>query len=82
MESAADSSWKGYSLAERDRRWNAVRQRAADAGFDCIFIPLTVDPENLRTSSAGSSRRRPAIQDHPSRLVPAGRPERTPGGQM
>jgi Xaa-Pro aminopeptidase len=32
--------WNGYSLAERDRRWNAVRARAAEAGFDCIFVPL------------------------------------------
>src|SRR5206468_1519437 len=29
-----------YSLAERDRRWNAVRANAAQAGFDCTFIPL------------------------------------------
>lgn len=40
MESPADSSWKGYSLAERERRWNAVRARAAEAGFDCVFVPL------------------------------------------
>ncbi|MPZ13024.1 MAG: hypothetical protein GEU73_01125 [Chloroflexi bacterium] len=53
MEAAADSQWQGYSMAERDRRWSAVRQHAAVAGFDCIFIPLTVDPTNLRTSSAG-----------------------------
>jgi Xaa-Pro aminopeptidase len=32
--------WNGYSLAERDRRWRAVRDRAAEAGFDCILIPL------------------------------------------
>jgi hypothetical protein len=32
--------WDGYSLAERDRRWNAVRAAAASAGFDCIFVPL------------------------------------------
>ena len=32
--------WSGYSLAERDRRWQAVRQNAAKAGFDCILIPL------------------------------------------
>jgi Xaa-Pro aminopeptidase len=32
--------WSGYSLAERDRRWNAVRDRAAHAGLDCIFVPL------------------------------------------
>jgi len=32
--------WDRYSLAERDRRWNAVRANAARAGFDCIFVPL------------------------------------------
>lgn len=32
--------WNGYSLAERDRRWNAVRAGAAKAGFDCILVPL------------------------------------------
>src|ERR1043166_2193696 len=32
--------WSGYSLAERDRRWAAVRERAAEAGFDCILVPL------------------------------------------
>ena len=32
--------WDGYSLAERDRRWNAVRAGGATAGFDCIFVPL------------------------------------------
>ena len=32
--------WNGYSLAERDRRWNAVRAGAARAGFDCILVPL------------------------------------------
>lgn len=32
--------WNGYSLAERDRRWRAVRERAAKAGFDCVLIPL------------------------------------------
>jgi Xaa-Pro aminopeptidase len=32
--------WSGYSLAERDRRWQAVREHAGKAGFDCIFIPL------------------------------------------
>ena len=32
--------WSGYSLAERDRRWNAVRENAAKAGFDCILVPL------------------------------------------
>lgn len=32
--------WEGYSLAERDRRWNAVRAKAVEAGFDCIFTPV------------------------------------------
>jgi Xaa-Pro aminopeptidase len=32
--------WSGYSLAERDRRWRAVREHAAKAGFDCILVPL------------------------------------------
>ena len=32
--------WNGYSLAERDRRWNAVREQAASAGFDSILVPL------------------------------------------
>lgn len=32
--------WAGYSLTERDRRWQAVRENAANAGFDCIFVPL------------------------------------------
>ena len=32
--------WNGYSLAERDRRWQAVRESAAKAGLDCIFVPL------------------------------------------
>jgi Xaa-Pro dipeptidase len=47
-------AWKGYSVAERDRRWSAVRTNAATAGFDCVFVPLCVDPGNLRTSSAGA----------------------------
>lgn len=32
--------WADYSLAERDRRWSAVRERGKKAGFDCIFVPL------------------------------------------
>lgn len=40
MEAAADTSWKGYSLAERDRRWQTVRRYAAEAGLDCIFVPI------------------------------------------
>ena len=40
MEEPADSTWRGYSLAERDRRWGAVRANAAREGFDCVFVPL------------------------------------------
>jgi Xaa-Pro aminopeptidase len=32
--------WSGYSLTERDRRWQAVRENAGKAGFDCILVPL------------------------------------------
>jgi len=32
--------WSGYSLAERDRRWKAVRENAAKAVFDCVLVPL------------------------------------------
>ena len=32
--------WNGFSLAERDRRWNAVRENARRAGFDCVLVPL------------------------------------------
>jgi Xaa-Pro dipeptidase len=32
--------WADYSLAERDRRWKAVRESGKKAGFDCIFVPL------------------------------------------
>jgi Xaa-Pro aminopeptidase len=32
--------WSGYSLAERERRWKAVRENAAKAGLDCILVPL------------------------------------------
>jgi Xaa-Pro dipeptidase len=50
MEAPADTTWKGFSLAERDRRWSAVRKQAADAGFDCILIPLCVDGRNQHLS--------------------------------
>lgn len=32
--------WMGYSVAERDRRWNAVRANAAKEGLDCVWVPL------------------------------------------
>ncbi len=32
--------WNGYSLAERERRWQAVRAHAARAGVNCILVPL------------------------------------------
>ena len=37
---ATVGAWQGYSLAERDRRWNAVRESAAKRGLDCIWVPL------------------------------------------
>ncbi|HZT07008.1 MAG TPA: hypothetical protein VFC51_08245, partial [Chloroflexota bacterium] len=51
MQLAADAVWNGYSVAERDRRWKTVRENAGRAGFDCIFVPQTVDPDNLYLSS-------------------------------
>ena len=50
MEAPADITWRGYSLAERDWRWQRVRENAAKAGFDCIFVPLCVDGRNLHLS--------------------------------
>ena len=50
MEAPADTTWKGFSLAERDRRWEAVRKHAAKAGFDCILVPLCVDGRNQHLS--------------------------------
>jgi Xaa-Pro dipeptidase len=32
--------WADYSIAERDRRWKAVKDAGKKAGFDCIFVPL------------------------------------------
>jgi Xaa-Pro dipeptidase len=32
--------WSDYSIDERDRRWKAVKESGAKAGFDCIFVPL------------------------------------------
>lgn len=37
-------------MAERDWRWRRVREGAAEAGFDCIFVPLCVDGRNLHLS--------------------------------
>jgi Xaa-Pro aminopeptidase len=50
METAAETSWTGFSLAERDRRWNAVRANATRAGYDCTFVPLCCDGRNLHLS--------------------------------
>lgn len=50
MESPAETTWKGFSLADRDRRWQRVRDSAAKADFDCIFVPLCVDGRNLHLS--------------------------------
>lgn len=50
MEAAADATWKGFSLAERDRRWSTVRANAAKDGLDCVFVPLCLDGRNLHLS--------------------------------
>jgi len=50
METPADVTWKGYSLTERDWRWQAVRANVANAGLDCIFVPLCIDGKNLHLS--------------------------------
>jgi len=50
MEAAAEIKWRGYSLAERDWRWQRVRDGAAKAGLDCVFVPLCVDGRNLHLS--------------------------------
>ncbi len=50
MEAPAGITWRGYSLAERDWRWRRVRENAAQAGFDCVFVPLCVDGRNLHLS--------------------------------
>ncbi|HYY24706.1 MAG TPA: M24 family metallopeptidase [Candidatus Udaeobacter sp.] len=50
MEPPADLAWNGYTLAERDWRWQRVRDNAAKAGFDCTFVPLCVDSRNLHLS--------------------------------
>lgn len=50
MEAPADIGWNGYSLGERDWRWQRVRANAATAGFDCILVPLCVDGRNLHLS--------------------------------
>ena len=50
LEAAADTTWKGFSLAERDRRWSTVRANAAAAGLDCVWVPLCLDPRNFALS--------------------------------
>src|SRR5437870_5057455 len=50
MEAAADTTWNGFSVAERDQRWDAVRANAGRAGFDCTFLPLCCDGRNLHLS--------------------------------
>ena len=50
MEAPAEIQWEGYSLAERDWRWQRVRANAAQAGFDSILVPLCVDGRNLHLS--------------------------------
>ena len=50
LETAAESTWKGFTLAERDRRWRSVRDHAASAGLDCTLVPLCIDGRNLHLS--------------------------------
>ena len=50
MESPAEITWQGYSLTERDWRWQRVRENAAKANLDCVFVPLCVDGRNLHLS--------------------------------
>jgi Xaa-Pro aminopeptidase len=50
MEAPAETTWRGFSLAERDRRWRMVRENAVKAGFDCTFVPLCIDGRNLHLS--------------------------------
>lgn len=69
--------WKGFSLAERDRRWNAVRERAAAAGFDGILVPYCIDGVNLRLSpeqsrGARSDGRYLTQMDNAAVIVPTG----------
>ena len=61
--------WNGYSMVERDRRWNAVRANAAQAGFDCILVPLGdgIDARymtQLRCSAMVLAHRRPRADHH------------------
>jgi len=50
VQAPGDTVWKGFSVAERDRRWNSVRENAAKAGLDCTLVPLCVDGRNLHLS--------------------------------
>src|SRR5205823_7630498 len=50
MLTPADTTWNGFSLAERDLRWAKVREQAAQANFDCTFVPLCIDGRNLHLS--------------------------------
>jgi hypothetical protein len=43
VEAVSPASWRGYSEAERDRRWSLVRANAARDGLDCTFVPLCLD---------------------------------------
>ena len=50
MSQSTALDWPGFSLAERDLRWQKVRDQAAQAGFDCTLVPLCVDGRNLHLS--------------------------------
>src|SRR4051812_24016672 len=40
FESAQPLTWPGYSIAERDRRWSAIREKARTANLDGILVPF------------------------------------------
>jgi Xaa-Pro aminopeptidase len=68
------------SLAERDRRWQAVQTHAARAGLAGIFVPLCLDGRNFRLSleqarGARSDGRYLTLLDNAAVVLPTdGRP--------
>jgi hypothetical protein len=62
--------WPGFSLAERDLRWQKVRDHAAQAGFDCTLVPLCVDGRNLHLSLEQARGTRSGSCPAPSSPIP------------
>jgi Xaa-Pro aminopeptidase len=50
LKPAADNPWTGFSIEERDRRWDAVRANAAGEGLDGVLIPPTLDRSSFHLS--------------------------------